>query len=62
MNKYLIEDVPSEDFIIDKSKFQMINFKNGKLNTYINGPENGERILFIHGLSYFTDMYSAMIN
>ena len=34
----------------------------GALRLHMSGPENGQRVLFIHGMTFFAEMYTTFLN
>ncbi|CAL6067205.1 Alpha/beta_hydrolase family protein [Hexamita inflata] len=60
--KYNIEHIPVEKFSLNPKSFHKIDFKGKKMNSYIDGPENGPKLFFIHGFNFFVEMYSTLIN
>ncbi|CAL6087199.1 Alpha/beta_hydrolase family protein [Hexamita inflata] len=61
-DKYNLEHIPAEKYSLNQASFKVIDFKGKKLNTYIDGPENGPKLFFIHGFNFFVEMYSPLIN
>ncbi|CAL6087279.1 Alpha/beta_hydrolase family protein [Hexamita inflata] len=61
-DRYNIEHVPLVKFNLNPESFHTIDFNGKKLNTYIDGPENGQKLFFIHGFDMFVEMYSTFIN
>ncbi|CAL6107227.1 Alpha/beta_hydrolase family protein [Hexamita inflata] len=57
-----IEHIPVEKFSLNPKSFHAIDFQGKKMNSYIDGPENGPKLFFIHGFNFFVEMYSTLIN
>ena len=59
----IFETFKEQDFeLIDKENQKCIQCNGKNINTYINGPEDAPRILFLHGWHHFIEMHSMLIN